>query len=337
MRFKTQVAVVVAGLALSLPAGSQTVATLPMKAAPPAYASPMEKPLARVNGTVLTERDLQRTLHAIFPYTQQHGGVPKGMEAEMRKGALDMVIFDELVYQEARRRNLQVPAAKLNRAMAKFRGEFSSEKEYRQFLVVETEGSELIAKEKIRRSLLIESFMKREVLGKAAVTPAQAQAYYRANPKQFELPERASLQTISIIPPPNASPAVEKEARGKAEDAHRRARATRSYREFGLLAEKISDDDWRVNMGDRKWTETEKLPPPVVEAIRKMKPGEVSGLLQFGPNYTMFRLNAYTPPGRESFAAAKSKLMADLQKAKYERLRADLHKALRKSANVEVW
>lgn len=337
MGFRTRLAVAVMGLAAVVPAGVAQVGTAPMKVSQPARVSALDKPLARVNGTVLTERDLQRTIHAIFPYAQQHGGgVPKGMEADIRKGALDMVIFDELVYQEARRRNLQVPPAKLNRAFAKFRRAFASEQEYRRFLAEETEGSELIAKEKIRRSLLIESFMKREVAAKSAVTPTEAKAYYHANAKQFAQAERASIQTISIIPPQNASPAIEKEARGKAEEALKKAQATRSYREFGLLAEKISDDDWRVNMGDRKWIEVEQLPPPIAEALRKMKPGEVSRLFQFGPNYTMFRLNAYEPPGQQKFLAVKAKLMADLQKAKYERLRGELHKSLRKNANVEV-
>jgi hypothetical protein len=32
----------------------------------------------------------------------------------------------------------------------------------------------------------------------------------------------------------------------------RQAKETKSYEDFGLLAEKISEDDFRVNMGDHK-------------------------------------------------------------------------------------
>src|SRR5690348_9784031 len=61
-----------------------------------------DKPVARVNGAVLTQRDLVREMMIIFPYAQQHGGrFPKEMEAGIRKGALDMIIFEELVYQDA--------------------------------------------------------------------------------------------------------------------------------------------------------------------------------------------------------------------------------------------
>ena len=60
-----------------------------------------DRPVARVNGAVLTDRDLLREMYAIFPYAQQHNGFPKAQEAEIRQGALEMIIFEELVYQEA--------------------------------------------------------------------------------------------------------------------------------------------------------------------------------------------------------------------------------------------
>ena len=38
-----------------------------------------EKPVARVNGAVLTDTDLVREEYAIFPYARQHNGIPKDM------------------------------------------------------------------------------------------------------------------------------------------------------------------------------------------------------------------------------------------------------------------
>src|SRR5438270_13814855 len=60
------------------------------------------RPVARVNGAVLTDRDLLREMYSIFPYARQHNGsFPKAMEADIRKGALKMIEFEEMVYQEA--------------------------------------------------------------------------------------------------------------------------------------------------------------------------------------------------------------------------------------------
>jgi parvulin-like peptidyl-prolyl isomerase len=67
-----------------------------------------------------------------------------------------------------------------------------------------------------------------------------------------------------------------------------------------------------------------------------MKPGQVSELIQLGPAYTLFRLNAHTKAGTAPFAEVKAKLMTDLEKQKTEQLRADLNKKLRKTAKIEV-
>jgi parvulin-like peptidyl-prolyl isomerase len=293
-------------------------------------------PIARVNGAVLTDRDLAREIQAIFPYAQTHNGIPKSMEPEMRKGALEMIIFEELVYQEALRRKMTVPPERMKRAEAEFRKQFASEEEFNQVMQIEVHGSLQLMREKIRRSLLIEELLKSEVGDKAKVSEAEARAYYNRNPKKFQHPELFNIQTISILPPENANPEVVKEARKKAEDVAKQAKATKSYQEFGLLAEKYSDDDWHVKMGDRKAVEAERLPPPVVKAARALKPGQVSDLIQLGPDYTLFRLNAHVLAGTSPFAEVKPKLMVDLPKEKGEKLRADLDKKLRKTAKIEV-
>src|SRR5579862_3996977 len=101
-----------------------------------------DKPVARVNGAILTDRDLLREMFAIFPYARQHNGFPKAQEATIRQGALEMIIFEELVYQEAERRKLAVPAQRLNQAEGEFKKQFSSPDEYNQYLKSEMQGSE---------------------------------------------------------------------------------------------------------------------------------------------------------------------------------------------------
>jgi hypothetical protein len=46
---------------------------------------------------------------------------PQEMEPEIRSGALKMIVFEELVYQEALRRKMTVSAERLNRAETDFR------------------------------------------------------------------------------------------------------------------------------------------------------------------------------------------------------------------------
>jgi peptidyl-prolyl cis-trans isomerase SurA len=321
-----------------------TAPTVAKNTAPSATATSVQplppsagSPVAKVNGAVLTDRDLMREEQAIFPYQNIHNGsIPKSMEPEMRKGALQMIIFEELLYQEALREKRTVSPARLQRAEVEFRKQFPTEQEYDQVMQAELHGSKQALRERIRRSLLIEDMLKTEVRDKAKVSEAMVLAYYKANPKQFKHPEQFSIQTISIIPPQASTPEIAEEARKKAENALKQAKATKTYQEFGLLAEKISEDDWHVNMGDRKGVERDKLPPPVVNAALAMKVGQVSDLIQLGPAYTLFRLNAHTPAGVTPFAEVKAKLMTDLQKNKTDQLRAALDKKLRKTATIEV-
>ena len=293
-------------------------------------------PVARVNGAVLTDRDLMREIEAIFPYAKIHNGVPKDMEPEMRKGALEMIIFEELLYQQALREKRTVASERLQRSEVEFRKQFPTAQEYNQVVQNEVHGSKQLLREKIRRSLLIDDMLKTEVSTKARVSEATALAYYKANPKNFQRPEMFSIQTISIVPPQNPTPEMAQEARKKADNAVKQAKATKTYQEFGLLAEKVSEDDWHVNMGDRKSVERDKLPPPVVNAALAMKPGQVSDLIQMGPAYTLFRLNAHVAAGVAPFTEVKAKLMTDMQKSKTDQLRAELNKKLRKTAKVEV-
>jgi len=314
-------------------ASTVTPSATPLTVPPPTDAM---KPAVRVNGTVLTEADVVRKMYAIFPYAQQHNGFPKALEAEIRKGAIEMIIFEELIYQEAKRLKVPIASVRLSKAEAAFRKQFASKTAYNQYLQNECAGSTQVLREKIRRSLLIDKMLQTQVEEKSIITIAEAKAYYDNNADKFDKPESFRIQTISIIPPKNGGVAVEKEARKRAEDAYELAKATKTYQDFGLLAEKISEDDWHVNMGDRKFVEASKLPPPVVQAASALKPGEVSNLIQLGNSYTIFRMVEHTPAGRTSFAAVKAKLQSDLQKQKRAELRAALNQKLRRDAKIEV-
>jgi parvulin-like peptidyl-prolyl isomerase len=334
--------------ALLLAAGASATAQVsshaPTGAAKPAAAVPpassafqvSDKPVVRVNGTALTDRDLLREMLQIFPYASQHNGFPKEQEASIRQGAMQMIIFEELVYQEALRRKLVVSPQQVKDSAAEFMKQFHTAEEYQQYLKTEMGGSEQNVREKIKRSLLIEQVLKTEVEAKSAVTLAEVRAYYDKNPAKFQVGESFTFQTISFLPPRSGNVEQKKEGLDRANDAWKQAKTTKSYQEFGLLAEKMSEDDFRVNMGDHPAVGKDKLPPQVVKALLAMKIGQVSDVIQVEQAYTIIRLNAHTLAKKESFDEVKSGLRTDLQKNKYEQLRAGLDKRLRASAKVEV-
>jgi peptidyl-prolyl cis-trans isomerase C len=313
-------------------------ATAPAAGAPAAVTSMQvsDKPVVRVNGAVLTDRDLLREMLSIFPYARQHGNnFPKSQEQEIRDGAMRMIVFEELVYQQTQKQKMTIPPVVLQQAVAAFRSQFSGPQEYQAYLNVEAKGSEEVLRQRIRRSLLIEKFLHTEVDAKEKISPAELRAAYDKNPNEFKFGEKFAIQTISIMPPPTASDRDKKKAKERAEDALRQAKAAKNYQEFGLLAEKLSEDDFHVNMGDHKLVDRDKLPPEIIKAALAMKQGQVSNLLQFGSYYTFFRLNAHIPAGKLTFDQVKNQLRTDLQKSKHEELRSNLGKRLRQNAKIE--
>jgi len=337
---KAQISIGAMVLAMLMPVSAQMVAShtstqIQTKATMTVPAA--GKPVARVNGAVLTDRDLLREMYAIFPYAQQHNGeVPKEMEGQIRDGAMQMIIFEELVYQEALRRKMTVPAAKLQHAEADFASQFSSPAEYQQFLRTEFQGSKQRLTEKIRRSLLIDALLKIEVNSKSVVSPTELKAYYDQNLGRFQYPESFAIQTISFIAPENATPQQLNEAKKRAADTLAQAKATKSYEEFGALAEKVSEDDYRVMMGDHRTVDRAKIAPQVLQALLGMQPGQVTDVIQVDRIYTIVRLNKHVPAGTTKLEDVRAQLKQEMEKRKTNQARAALDQKLHQKAKIEV-
>ncbi len=294
------------------------------------------KPVARVNGVALTDRDLLREMFTIFPYAKQHnGGFPKGMEQDIRHGAMKMIVFEELCYQEAQRRKMTISAARIAQARAQIRAEFKDPRAYQAFLKDEADGTEAGLRKRLERMLLIEDLIKVEIVNKSVLSNVQLRAYYDKNIAQFKLPQMVEFQTISVVPPPNSNPEVLAEARKRAEGLLKQAKAADTYDKFGLLAEKSSDDDFRVNMGYRKPVPVSKLPQSIAEPLTTMKPGQVSDIIAIDGGYTILRLVKLDPPTTKKFLEIKSELKGMLEKQKQEQLRVALNDRLRAKSKVE--
>ena len=309
--------------------------TSPATASMSSLASASDKPVATVNGSVLTSADLLREELSIFPYARQHNGIPKELAGQIRDGAMKMLIFEELSYQEAQRRHMTISPVSVQRAEAQFRKQFDTPDQFNAFLQSDFHGSQKLLDEKIRRSLLIEAFLKNQVEDECTFTPRDVRVYYDKNAARFQHPEMYRFQTISVLPPANPTADQLKEGRKRAEQALRQAKPTKTAEEFGLLAEKISDDDYHVVMGQHKPVPVDQLAPQVLKALRTMKPGDVSDVIQLDNAYTIVRLNEHIAAGQTKFEGARAQLEKELQQTKRNQLRAALDRDMRQKAKIE--
>jgi parvulin-like peptidyl-prolyl isomerase len=144
-----------------------------------------------------------------------------------------------------------------------------------------------------------------------------------------------SIQTISLVIPEQPAPQQETSVRKRAEDALRQARKTKTYEEFGMLAEKISEDDWRVMMGDHQFITREQMPPEVAKVAFTLKPEQLSDLIRAENSWCIVRLNGRQEPHQTSYEQVRASLKKEIEANKVETLRRTLHQQLRKKARVE--
>ena len=293
------------------------------------------KPVAKVNGAVLTERDLLRQMINDFPYAGQHGGrFPKSMEKDIRSRALEEIVFEELVYQEALRRKLTVSPAKVQSAVTAFKKQFASKAEFQQYLAMEQGGSMENLRAKVRRAVMIDQLLNSEVNRKAVVTEAEVRAYYKQHPDHFRRGETITLQTISLVIPDDAKDKAKAEIRKRAEELLKQAKAAKDYEAFGLLAEKSSEDDWHVMMGDHKTIFRGNMPPPVEKVAFSMKPGQVSDLIQTENSWCIVRVNEREEAKLLPYAEVRSAIRQDMETKRKTAAHDQLETRLRKNATV---
>lgn len=300
-----------------------------------ASSAPSNSVVARVNGSELTQRDLQREMQRLFPFAGVHGGrVPGEYGAEVRRRALDQIIFDELVYQEATRRKMTIPAPLFNDVLSQAKARFRSKAEYESYAVQEY-GSVQGFERMLRRGILIALLVDQEITQKAKVSDKEVRQFYNQNRQRFLKPETVWIQSISLNFPAGATPARRTQIRKHADELLPQAKAAKTYEDFGRLAEKYSEDDWRIMMGDHRWIHKGRLPSAVEAVAFRLKAGDVSDIIETSEAFVIVRVNGKQPQTQIPYAQVSQSLREDLEKAKLGDLRRTFEQQLRKTYRVE--
>ncbi len=293
--------------------------------------------VARVNGVVLTQAELNVAIERVFPYYQVHGGrVPASAESEIRAKAMDKLVLNELLAQEANRRRLHANEVELRKGLKEVREDFSSRRAY-ESAVTKQFGSVKEFERRVRTALLVDQLWKQEVTRKARVVDSELSAYYRQNKGRFLRPESVWLQTISVNLVKNATPQQVEKARLRAEELLVRAKQTHDYESFGLLAEQASEDRWRVMMGDHKWVHRGTFDAAYEDVIFAMQPGEVRGMVRSDTGFHIFRVNDRQAEKQLAYADVKQDLRKKLEQERLAQRAAAFEQSLRKAAKIEIY
>jgi parvulin-like peptidyl-prolyl isomerase len=89
-------------------------------------------------------------------------------------------------------------------------------------------------------------------------------------------------------------------------------------------------------MGQHKPMPLNQLTPQVLSALKTMKVGDVSGVIQIEQAYTIVRLGQHTPAGKAKFEDVKAQLQKEVQQIKTNQIRAALDQKLRQNVKIEA-
>jgi peptidyl-prolyl cis-trans isomerase SurA len=240
-----------------------------------------------VNDDVITSQEVDERLHNIERRLQAQGtALPK--EDDLRKQLLERMIVDRAQLQLAKENGFKVDDVLLDRSMLRLAEQNKlSLQEFRN--QVERDGTSYASfREEVREDILIQRIREREVDSKIQVSELEVDNYLLAEEQAPKIKQEIHLAQILVRTPENASPEIIAKQLAKAEEIQKKLQAGE---DFAKLSATFSDAPEALKGGDIGWREQDKLPKIFVDAISKIKVGEISEIVRSANGFHIVKLN----------------------------------------------
>lgn len=289
-------------------------------------------PVKMVNGVAITQAQVDRVVKALLA---QYGITQKltpGQLKQTEDKALDQLISDELLYQEAQKVEVKdldrLVTEKLTEGMAKFASEDDFRKALKESGMTMTE-----MRETARRLIVVNNFIETRFAAKETIPEAEAKTFYDQNTeKYFKKGDRVRASHILIGADRKASPEAKKIAREKAEAL---LKGLQSGDDFAAVAKKESTCSTAVDGGDLGVFGKGRMSPPFEKAAYALKPGELSPVVETEYGYHIIQLKEKVAPSIEAFDEVKDKIVDFLKVEKVKKVVAAYIAELRGKAKLE--
>ncbi|MDP2166846.1 MAG: peptidylprolyl isomerase [Thermodesulfovibrionales bacterium] len=299
-------------------------------AAPTAAA---DEAVAKVNDTVLTGSDLEDAIGEIIPKAVFHGSLSPEKRASFIPKAMEIMIENELLYQEAKKRGMKVDKKRIDDAEKVMIEKSGGKKNFKAAL--KRSGMKIGDYEKkIERSFIIEDIMRQEIDDKAVITPDEVKAYYERNEAGFQRPEARRIRHILIKVEPYAT---EEEKAGKRKIAGEVLEKARAGEDFARLAWDYSDDPYRVKGGDFGLMHRGRLDPGLDAAAFGTGVGQISNVIETIYGFHIMKVEESRAPEHLALGDVSQKIESQLKGEKLKRLRESLIEGLKANAQIEVY
>lgn len=244
--------------------------------------------VAVVNSEPVTDHEVQQVSAQL---AQENARAPQRLSAsELYKLALDRLITEKALQQQARETGIVIDKDAIDQAeMNVAANNQITLEQLRQRLPQEGLTVEAF-REKLKGQLLINRLREREVEGKARVSDMEADQYLQTllAKQSSQTPQELNLAMILVAVPEGATAEVRQQKLALAHDIARKAQAGES---FEALARQYSNAaDKGANGGELGLRSEERYPELFVQAIAKLKTGEVSAPVESGAGYHVLKV-----------------------------------------------
>ncbi|MFN3883895.1 MAG: peptidylprolyl isomerase [Rhodocyclaceae bacterium] len=245
----------------------------------------IDRVVAVVNDEAITLNELRERLNAVVRQLRARG-TPLPPPEVLEKQVLERLIVDRLQLQFARETGLRIMDAELDAALRRIaENNRLSLAEFRAAL--EKDGIDWQRfREDIRAEMIIARLREREVDSRIAISDGEIDNYL-AHPEQANQSALVTLGHIIIRVPEQVDAVRLAQLRGRAEEALARLKAGE---DFGRVAASYSEAPDALAGGVLDPRPLDRLPTLYAEAVAKLQPGEVSGILRSPAGFHIVKL-----------------------------------------------
>jgi len=295
---------------------------------------------AVVDGREIGRDEVERAYRRTAPLSP----APSEDEALTAKlSLLNDLIVQDILLAKARALSIELPDAELDTAYAEGRKDIPEEAFQQELTRRNLTAADM--REGLRRDLIMQKVLDREVASKITVTDQDITDFFNANRAQFNLAEDA-FHIAQIVVTPVRDPEVANRSGNDASTPQEAAAKAQMLMErlksgtpFGDLAADFSEDPQSAprggDLGFVPVSALQQAPPALRDVVLKSSPGSVSAV-NIGGTHTIVLVVAREAAGQRdlSMPEVRERITATLRGRREQLLRAAYLSALRTDAVV---
>lgn len=246
----------------------------------------VDRIIAVVNQEVITQFELSERMQRVTRELQQRN-TPLPDRDVLERQVLERMITERVQLQRAVDLGLRVDDAQLDQTVARVaENNKMTVAEFREALLRDNIPMQKF-REELRSEIVISRLRDREVDNRITISENEVDLFLAEQAAGTDAASEYQLSHIVIRLPEQASPEQTERQRARAEEVIKR---TRAGVDFAQLSAAYSDAPEAMTGGDMGWRERDRMPDLYLEAVSKMRPGEVSEVLRSPAGFHVLKL-----------------------------------------------